>query len=303
MKKTVLIIAPFVMAMNSYAKSSTDNWKPLYERKKLSSKLLKKDSIEMKKRVKKEDKEIEVNIDTAAIKTPLAPMSVQPKNELESMFKTEGTDNKKLLQSIKNKVYALKNKSVPTLIKVMKSSDYPEKSRWWATFLLVKVMGDKAEAFVAKFYKHPAYFMRLAALKALHHLKSSKYKGLYAMALKDKSMIVRQQALQNIKDLKITAMAPSVWNMLYDKTNYNGDLGKLKRGSLIRLSIKTLGDLGFKKSKSALYKMISSKKFKDVHVELDYALEKLTGKKSPIGNYSEKAHFWSRQSLATTLIQ
>ncbi len=308
MKKLFFTCLPLMMVLNVSANTKDDKWKPIYERKKFDNIMYSADKNKTKKEVKPvaiplavENSKVDEKTDSA-IQDLSTPMSIQPKNSLEQLF-ADKSGSKDQLAKIKASVFNLKNKAVPTLINVMKSADYPEKSRWWATFLLVKVMGTKAEAFVAKFYKHPAYFMRLASLKALNHLKNTKYKGLYALALKDDSMIVRLQALQNINDLKLTDMAPSVWNMLYDKSNYNGDMGKLKRGSLIRLAIKTLGDLGFGESKKAMLQMISSKKFEDVHVELDYALEKLTGKKSPSGEFTQKAHFWSRLNLANTSIE
>jgi hypothetical protein len=302
MKKIYLILS-LIMATNVLASSKKEDWKPIYEKKKFKNILYTKDSDnKVSEQITPVKKEKALKIaPTVSVTSSKKPYSYQPKNSLEKLM-LDKSGTKEQLKQIKASVFALKNKAVPTLINVMKSSDYPEKSRWWATFLLAKLTGTKSEAFIAKFYKHPAYFMRLAALKALHFLKNVKYKGLYALALKDKSMIVRTQALQNIRDLKLVTMAPSVWNMLYDKSNYNGDEGKLKRGSLIRMAIKTLGDLNFKKSKKAMLSMISSKKFVDVHVELDYALGKLTGKSSPKGTFVKKAHYWSRMNLSETTI-
>src|SRR3989339_1169464 len=128
--------------------------------------------------------------------------------------------NHKDLFALKERTLKLAGKSVPVLINVMKSSDYPDKNRWIATFLLGRIVGKKAAPFIAKFSKHPSWVLRMASLKTLLALKQSDYGPVYAEALGDSSLLVRIQALENIKGLKLKSYGSRVWAMLYDQQNY-----------------------------------------------------------------------------------
>lgn len=205
-------------------------------------------------------------------------------------------NSKKSVENLKKKTMEQKQKAVPLLTYVMKSKKFTDKNRWVATFLLGRIMGVKSAPFLSKFASHPNWMLRLASLKALLALKQTKYKGLYTRMLKDKALIVRLQALETIRQLNLKDLAPYVWAMLYNKENYSGKNGSRKRGEIIRTVIKTTGELGFNKAKKPMMTMIQKKRYRDIHSELDYALTKVTGKKSPDGNISLKKHFWKAES-------
>ena len=201
---------------------------------------------------------------------------------------------KESLTNLKAKTLAMKQKAVPLLTYVMRSKQFPERNRWIATFMLGRIMGAKSSNFISKFAFHPNWMMRLASLKALLALKQKQYKGIYSRLLKDKAMIVRLQALENIKKLELKELAPYVWAMLYDKKNYSGPQGQRKRGDLIKEVIRSMGDLGFKKARKPMLTMIQKKRYKDIHEELDYSLSKLSDRESPEGSISIKKHFWKK---------
>jgi hypothetical protein len=193
---------------------------------------------------------------------------------------------------LKRNAFKHKQKAVPILIKVMKESKYPEQNRWHATMLLAQIMGDKSAPFIAKFATHPHWMMRVASLKALLGLKQADYHAVYSNALKDPSLIVRVQALDNISQLKITKLAPEVWNMMYDQTNYTGEKGSLKRTSIVKSIIRTIGDIKYEGAKKPLAKLIQKPKYQDLIDDLDYSLEKITGQKSP-DSADQRRKFWS----------
>ena len=203
----------------------------------------------------------------------------------------------KELKGLKARTFALGAKSVPVLIDVMKKSTYPDKNRWVATFMLGRIMGKKASPFVSKFMRHPNWVMRLAAMKTLLALGETKYS--YSGLLKDKSLLVRSQALQNIKKLKKSSDAKFVWAMLYDKRNYHG---KLKDSSMIKEIITTVGDLKFKEAQKPLLEMMKKKKYEGLLKEIDYSLAKISGKDSPKGNMKVKKIFWSRYGVSQKTI-
>jgi hypothetical protein len=200
---------------------------------------------------------------------------------------------------LKRNAFKHKQKAVPILIKVMKDSKYPEQNRWHATMLLAQVMGAKSAPFIAKFTDHPHWMMRLAALKALLGLKQDEYHAVYSKALRDPSLIVRVQALDNISQMKITKLAPEVWNMMYDQSNYNGEKGARKRTSIVRSIIRTVGDVRFEKARKPLAKLIQKPKYQDLMDDLDYSLEKITGETSP-NSVEQRRKFWSKVALNTT---
>ncbi|MFZ4712377.1 MAG: hypothetical protein ACOYL6_01580 [Bacteriovoracaceae bacterium] len=179
------------------------------------------------------------------------------------------------VEKLKKMVLTHENKAVSALIKVMKDGSYPEQSRWLATFLLGRTMGDKSAPFIAKFVAHPHWMMRLAALKTLLLLKQKNYARHYAQALHDQSLLVRYQALENVDKLKMKELGPQVWKMLYNKDNYSGKDGKLKRASIMKNVIRTLGDIEFKEAEKPMQVMLKNKNYSDLHEDIRYSLARL----------------------------
>lgn len=222
-------------------------------------------------------------------------------NALEDLYMVSSS-SKSYLSKLKNESLKLKQDAVPTLVKVMKSKAFPDENRWIATFMLGRIMGVKSADYISKFSNHPNWMMRLASLKVLLHLEQKQFKGIYARALEDKSLIVRHQALQNIKEMQLKDLAPYVWKMLYNRDNYVGGKGERKRSHIIADAIKTVGDLGLAKAKTPMLKMISSKKYRDIYSELDYSLSKLHEKESPKGGLEVKKNYWNKVAISEITI-
>lgn len=199
---------------------------------------------------------------------------------------------------LKRQTLTYSGKAIPALVEVMKSETYPDKNRWVATFLIGRIMGKKSSPFLAKFLKHPNWVLRMASLKTLLALKEKSYGNHYAKALKDRSFIVRKQALHNIRSLELKDKAAQVWGMLYDKRNYyNPKDGQKKRTNLIREAIKTVGDLKFEKAAQPLLSMVQKEKYQDIFEEIDYSLTRITGKKSP-EDTNLKKRFWKKIAIS-----
>ncbi|HXH75757.1 MAG TPA: HEAT repeat domain-containing protein [Bacteriovoracaceae bacterium] len=240
------------------------------------------------------EKSIQLLKDPSGKKVELQKEDLISIERLEGMFmmnaKTPG-----LAAMLKSNSLKHKQKAVPTLIKVMKESKYPDQNRWQATMLLAQIMGKKSAPFIAKFSTHPNWMMRLASLKALLGLSQAEYLGVYSKALKDPSLIVRVQALDNISQLKIKSLGPEVWNMMYDQSNYSGPAGNRKRTSIVRSVIRTLGDLRYEKAGRPMAKLIQKPMYQDLIEDLDYSLEKITGEKSP-NEVIQRRKFWSKMA-------
>lgn len=227
------------------------------------------------------------------------------KDELLSKYMVNYSD-KNQIAKLKGETLKHGGKSVEALIEVMKNGKYPDKNRWVATFLLGQIMGEKSAPFLAKFLKHPSWVMRMASLKTMLALKQTDYSTHYAMLLSDDSFIVRSQALENIRALKLSNSAPQVWAMLYDKRNYynptlNGKELKSKRSNIIKSVIATVGELKFEQARLPLIKMIQKDKYNDIFNEMDLALSKITGEKSPGTDNKAKRVFWQRMALNSTI--
>ncbi|EQC52383.1 HEAT repeat domain-containing protein [Bacteriovorax sp. DB6_IX] len=240
------------------------------------------------------------------VSTPAKIDSKSMKNTVTLKLEKQFSRNlaNKEMKKLKSHVLKMKGKSVPALINVMKNEKFPDKNRWMATFLLGQIMGKKSAPFISEFSKHPNWVMRMASLKTLTALKQDSYKSVYKRLLKDDSMIVRYQALESVKKLDLRDLSGNIWAMLYDKRNYHisKDAKSKKRTHIVKNIIKTVGDLEFNKAKKPLLSMIQKKKYKDIHVEIDYALSKITKKKSPEGLPSKK-RFWKKFALANTVIK
>lgn len=227
------------------------------------------------------------------------------KDDLLKKYMVNYSDKNQIAQ-LKAETLKHSGQSVEALIEVMKNGKYPDKNRWVATFLLGQIMGEKSAPFLSKFLKHPNWVMRMASLKTMLALKQTSYGPHYAMLLNDDSFIVRTQALDNIRTLKITSSAPQVWAMLYDKKNYyqptlNGKELKAKRSNIIKSVILTIGDLKFERARDPLIKMIQKDKYNDIFAEMDQSLMKITGQKSPTSDAKTKRIFWQRMALNTTI--
>ena len=188
-------------------------------------------------------------------------------------------------------------KSVEALVEVMKNGQYPELNRWIATFMLGRIMGKKASPFLVKFLKHPHWPMRVAALKTLLALREKRFASAYAHALSDKSMLVRKQALENVKKLSLKQTAPMVWAMLYDKKNYHFGKNGKKGTHFVKDIVKTIGQFRFKKATKPLLGMIQKDRYKSIFFEIEYALREITGKKIPRGGIEAKRRYWKKVAL------
>src|SRR5262245_5877213 len=96
------------------------------------------------------ERSIQLLKDPSGKKVELHREDVVGIERLEGMFtldaKTPG-----LAAMLKRNALRHKGKSVPTLIKVMKESKFPDQNRWQATMLLAQIMGKKSAPFIAKF--------------------------------------------------------------------------------------------------------------------------------------------------------
>ena len=243
-------------------------------------------------------KKIQLLKDPQGKKLTLGQQDVMTLERLDNMF-TMDSRTPGLQAMLKRNVFKHNQKAVPLLIKVMKDSKYPDQNRWHATMFLAQVMGTKSAPFIAKFTDHPHWMMRVAALKALLGLKQTEYHAIYARALKDPSLIVRVQALDNISQLKITTLAPQVWGMMYDQSNYTGSKGARKRTSIVKSIIRTVGDVRFEQAKTPLAKLMQKPKYQDLMDDIDYSLEKITGETSP-NSVEQRRKFWSKLAVDGT---
>lgn len=287
----LLLMSLFILAYSASVRAAKEQkWIPKYQQKKLSQKLV--DTKLKTKKLLKNDQKIE-KFDHSNLSAKQIKLIKRYQHPIKKKF---------IRNALIKDTLSLAQKAVPVLTRVMKGSEYPENNRWLATFMLGRVMGKKAAPFISKFTAHPHWMLRLASLKVLLALGQKQYQNVYIRALKDKAMIVRHQALENINRFELKNLAPYVWGMLYDKTNYKGDKGDRKRTNIIKEVILSMGHLGFEKAKKPMLKMIQNRKYKDIYSELDQSLSKLSKSPSPKGNITSKQYFWSRQALKETTI-
>lgn len=238
--------------------------------------------------------------------SPSDPQKSIPKMEFDSnsfegrllrLFQKASGDDQ--MNRIKKVALEHGGESVSALLRVMKDSRFPDNSRWTATFLLAQITGEKSGPVLKKFLTHPNWMMRLASLKALLALGVEDYGDQYAELLEDASLLVRAQALENIRHLNLVDYAPNVWAMLYDRENYHEVEGHYRRGDIIRTVILTIGDLDFGKAKDPLLKMVQQDRYNDIFTEVDYTLQRITGRKSPESpEKSIKRRFWQRVAMS-----
>ncbi len=232
----------------------------------------------------------------SAINTKVSKTTLSPEVKSLLIDFNSQENSTKYIKRLKARVLKLGPQAVPMLLKVIKSNKYTDQKRWMAIFSLGRIMGKKASPYIAKYTRHPNWMLRLAGLKTLLALEDSTRAPYFADALRDDSLIVRMQALENIRQLSLKEYAPNVWKMLFYKHNYTGDKGKRKRTRIISKVIRTVGDLRYQEARNGLIKLIQSDKYKDLSNDIDYALRKISGKQSP-QDLLKKRKFWARQSI------
>ena len=144
--------------------------------------------------------------------------------------------------------------------------------------------------------------MRMASLKTLLALGETRFPHAYGKALKDKSLLVRKQALENIRRMSLKTMAPLVWQMLHNEQNYYTGKGRQSYTNFIRDIIKTVGELKFKRALKPLLSMVQKDQYNGIFPEIEYALAKITGKRIPRGDNKIKRRYWKRVAIANTKI-
>ena len=233
-----------------------------------------------------------VSSSLSSIKSSYVKNSSSEKQKLVKLL-LDGSKNSNNLKKIKEISFKMSGAAVPVLIRVMKSKKFPDKNRWAAIFILGKIMGKKSAPLLIKYLEHPNFILRLASLKTLLQLKERNFKGKLKKVLRDKSLLVRFQALENIRKLKLKKYSHEVWKMLFEKNNYhNLKSKKLVRGQIIKKVVRVLGDLKFKKALEPFLKMIQKEHYGDLFFDIDYSLQKLSGKRSPSGSENIKRFFW-----------
>ncbi len=274
--------------------SYSAQWKPKYQKNKELKKF--NPTVELGVVSKKK-------LTKAPILSKISSLELSKKTNSEDIMKDlswikNKYNNPKLLKTdipkLKDMTVHLGTKSVPVLIETMKKKSLPDQNRWVATFMLGRVMGKKASAYLAGYVSHPNFMLRLASLKTLLAIKEVKYANVYRAALKDKSLIVKLQALSNIRDLKLKKYAPSVFSMMFDESNYSGGKGTRKRTEIIKSIIDTLAILDFKQAKKPFAKLIQNKKYDDLFPHLNTYLSGITGK-FPGGSKKSIRKFWKTE--------
>jgi HEAT repeat protein len=287
-----IFIFIFIMGSLPVCVYGSTKWAPTYQKKSFSEKAPSSDDISESLRTNEGDISEQESVGKEKKKSLIQFVHKDLKAFYQDPLST------KQLEDLKSKALSLQGQAVRSLIVIMKDPTAPDRSRWVVTFLIGKIMGKKSGNFLVKYLYHPHWVLRLASLKTLYSLKENRFIDAYIDKLKDSSFIVRVQALEVVSKLQISQAAPQVWSMLFDESNYVGQKGKLKRSSIIKQAIRTLGDLRYEKAKTPLLSMIMEKKYEDVFDDLDYGLGQIMGKGSPEGNRSVKRIYWSRISMS-----
>lgn len=169
-------------------------------------------------------------------------------------------------RALEARVLASPSKSLPILLNLMKSEDATLQSKWKGLFWIGQLAGLEAEDYISKFAYHKDWNLRVAALKVLLALKSKKNISIYKDLIKDPSMIVRYQCLENLKLLKIKSLKEEVWSMMFDEQNYVKVDGKLKRGIIFQDILKTLAVIDQERTQKFIKKILSSNEYKDLRM-------------------------------------
>lgn len=183
--------------------------------------------------------------------------------------------SKQQLNDIKSILKSHPKENVPILFEVMKSQKMSEQSRWLATMLVGKTLGKRSVDYLSKYAVHPEVILRLASLKSLLSLEAKDQSTVFKNALFDKSLLVRKQALEAVRKLRIDDAGPELIKMLVDKKNYFMKNKRLKRSPIIKDIITTIGALRIKRTKRLLVSMRKKAAYEDLFPSLDLAISRL----------------------------
>lgn len=196
---------------------------------------------------------------------------------IEKMLKNERL-TKQEMGLIKKDIKINAKSSIRSLLKVVKSDEYPDRSRWLSLVLIGKTMGKRSVPLMKKYLKHDHWMIRSAAVKSLTSLKERKLGDEYKNLLKDKSFVIRQQVLETISSLRIKHLEKDVLRMLGDRTNYISTKEGVVPSEVVKKAVKVLAILDYKDSLPLLRKLVKSPLSIGLKKDLTQAIASLSKK-------------------------
>ncbi|MBK9294415.1 MAG: hypothetical protein IPM57_08210 [Oligoflexia bacterium] len=200
-----------------------------------------------------------------------------------SLFSHASIDSKefdleKVLAQKSVEKFSLIKKQGSSVYTDLKKIAFDEKKRlsirWQAFMAMAKTAEKESLPEVEKAFNHQDWFLRSAALQVILILDPKKANDYSVKALKDSALVVRAQAVRNLKVLKNQNAEELLWQELYSKNNYHKNQSLWIR----RYIVEALAEVATKSSEEKFIKILDDSDASLFKPAIK-GLEKITGQK------------------------
>ncbi len=184
-------------------------------------------------------------------------------------------------------------KAVNPLMKLARYKRLPDRDRYIALMSATKIGGKAMAPRIVRFLKDKSWLMRSGSLRALRVLKDRKYGKATLPLLKDKSLIVRNEAVKTIGRLRPKGTVRALIRTLHDPKNYHKGKAQWVPQKALQILVKLKP-----KAKTAKYlrPLLFKEKDKVFLKQIVRAIEKISKMTFPEKmNLNEKIIFWKEK--------
>lgn len=219
--------------------------------------------------------------------------------ESKSTIENEIQKNLKAHHSLKDFYVQLSKEygqsAVGPLTKILEDEAQPDEVRWASIFGLAKLTGKDSLKLVSRFFTHPSWMLRDAALKTAAALDAHELRPQIEARLHDEALAIRTTAVDTIGHLNLRESAEKLVDALFDPINYHAG----KSLWIHKHILDVLVDLHYESCAARLVQLLETKNNDGIlQRHLIATLEKLTGRSFQDKSLKEQIYLWKRNTLS-----
>lgn len=185
------------------------------------------------------------------------------------------------------------SKAVGPLLQIARDEKTADPQRYVALMGAARLGGNASAPLLTPFLKSPSWMMRTASLRALSALKHPATSLEVLPLLRDPALVVRAEAVEAVRALKPAGAEEALAATALDPRNYHAGRAQW----VPQLALAALRDLGARPgARSAAPKLapLLDRGLSDPELQKSSfaTLERLTGKKAPVGEPGRTVAFW-----------
>lgn len=181
-----------------------------------------------------------------------------------------------------------------SLIQTLKDNTKSDRERFRSIFALAKLNGKKSIPLLRKYFSHPNWMIRDAALKAAAALNAFELREDFEKRLRDNALVIRTTAVDAIGHLKLKKSFPKLVEALFDPANYNSGKPLWIHSHIFSV----LAANQYRPATPKLVELLKTHKDQKFRKQIVSTLEKITGKSFPNRSISEQVFLWHQNVVS-----